>query len=56
MGYEGEAIATRGADTSGPVWNVALDCTGAETRLDECRLRLRNGTCDAAAFLACAPA
>lgn len=56
LGYEGEAIATRGADTSGPVWNVALDCTGAETRLDECRLRLRNGTCDAAAFLACAPA
>ncbi|XP_047496105.1 neurotrypsin-like isoform X3 [Penaeus chinensis] len=56
LGYEGEAVATRGADPPGPVWNVALDCTGAETRLHQCRLRLVNARCDTAAFLTCAPA
>ncbi|XP_063589192.1 neurotrypsin-like isoform X2 [Penaeus indicus] len=56
LGYEGEAVATRGAETPGPLWNVALDCTGAETLLHQCRLRILTDRCNTAAFLTCAPA
>ncbi|XP_042859805.1 antigen WC1.1-like [Penaeus japonicus] len=56
LGYEGEAVATRGADSPGLLWNVALDCTGAETQLHHCRLRLMNDTCTTAAFVTCSSA
>ncbi|XP_042894258.1 granzyme M-like [Penaeus japonicus] len=54
LGYEGDARASQEPRTSeDPIWNVFLDCTGHESKLENCRLKLTNDTCASVAALSC---
>ncbi|XP_063594363.1 phenoloxidase-activating factor 3-like [Penaeus indicus] len=53
-GYTGDASASQEPRTSqDPIWDVLLDCTGHETRLHQCRLKIPDEECTSVAFVTC---
>ncbi|XP_068217395.1 neurotrypsin-like [Palaemon carinicauda] len=47
LGYDGDAAAHRqsGLSSTKEIWDLRLDCLGNERNVQDCRIRVLNGTC-----------
>ncbi|XP_037795744.1 neurotrypsin-like [Penaeus monodon] len=53
-GYTGDASASQEPRTSqDPIWDVLVDCTGHESRLHQCRLKIADDECTTVASVTC---
>nr|XP_027215065.1 neurotrypsin-like [Penaeus vannamei] len=53
-GYRGDAFASQEPRTSqDPLWDILVDCTGHESRLEQCRLKIADEGCTSVASVTC---